>query len=206
VARNLQLVLLAIGAVAASLLASALLATLGVPFGGLTRAPTGEDQLWWNRCAPASFDSGLASVTESTGFGRSFAQLRGPARNPDGNNFDLVDRLQVGWPARSLEGYQYCEQRKSMQQVFLAHPRSAGWYLDAWIPYRPLWPGVVVNAVAFAAAFLLAAFLIGRARRAVRKSRGECVQCGYRLADSRTCPECGSALPSQACVPTRGAG
>lgn len=192
--RILQLVLLVIAAVAASLLASALLATLGLPFGGSTRAPTVEDQAWWERCAPASFDSGLASVTESTGFGRSFAQFRGPARRPDGNDFDLVNRLQAGWPVRSLEGYSYTEQRKSGQHVFLAHPRSAGWYLDAWIPYQPLWPGVVINAVAFSAIFLVAASLMGRVRRAVRKSRGRCVQCGYRLADSRTCPECGCVL------------
>lgn len=96
VSRSLRLLFLLIAAVAASLCASVLPAALGIPLGGPTRAPTVEEQMWWGSFAPASFDRRLASITESTGFGRSFAQLRGPARGPDGNNFDLVNRIQAG--------------------------------------------------------------------------------------------------------------
>lgn len=194
--RSILIVFLFIAAVLASVITSVLLAFRGVPTGGPTRIPTDEDQVWWERRAPPSFDRSLANATESTGFGITFEQFRGPARNPDGNNFDLVNRIRTGWPARSLEGYAYTEKRKAHQAVFLVHLKSAGWYADAWVPYRPLWSGVAINAVAFSAIFAAVTVFVGLARRAVRRARGQCVQCRYPLTDNRTCPECGSTLPN----------
>lgn len=61
------------------------------------------------------------------------------------------------------------------------------------IPLRPIWSGVVINALAFGTAAWLVCSVVGSVRRERRFSRGHCPACGYDLrSDYRTgCPECG---------------
>lgn len=75
-----------------------------------------------------------------------------------------------------------------------------GWTCD--LAFRPLWPGLAINAALYAVLLWLlriplswAAGLIGRGVRRIRRRRGLCVGCGYDLRgrDSAggVCPECG---------------
>ena len=69
---------------------------------------------------------------------------------------------------------------------------------DSWIlPTRPIWPGLTINTL-FYAAILWALFAMPAAlRRKRRIKRGLCVKCGYDLRGSSAasaCPECGTPL------------
>ncbi|UCD75698.1 MAG: tetratricopeptide repeat protein [Phycisphaerales bacterium] len=60
------------------------------------------------------------------------------------------------------------------------------------IPFRPIWTGFTVNSLFYAAAWFMLAFGVRRARRALRRHRGRCLRCGFRLpgAMDGECPEC----------------
>ena len=62
------------------------------------------------------------------------------------------------------------------------------------LPWRPIWPGFVVNTLLFAAAvWVLFAVPLG-VRRIIRARGGRCPQCGYPAGASGVCPECGTGL------------
>ncbi|GIK20494.1 MAG: hypothetical protein AMXMBFR77_26120 [Phycisphaerales bacterium] len=62
-----------------------------------------------------------------------------------------------------------------------------------WLPYGPIWPGLLFNTLFYAAIWL--AFFTGLAavRTARRIRRGLCPVCRYDLRSlpQRACPECG---------------
>ncbi len=63
------------------------------------------------------------------------------------------------------------------------------------LPYRPIWPGFIVNTGAYGG-LLLAIFVVpGLIRRWVRRRRGQCPACGYPRGVSAVCSECGAVLP-----------
>ncbi len=103
-----------------------------------------------------------------------------------------------GWPLRAL----------MRTDVFLPDPDevSAGtpvseipslWTLKihrhVWLPYRPIWPGLLLNTLFYAAIWF--AFFTGLAavRTGRRLRRGLCPVCRYDLRGlpERACPECG---------------
>ncbi len=63
----------------------------------------------------------------------------------------------------------------------------------------PIWSGFAVNTLFYAAVLWL--LTCGRAglchsiRRFLWRRRGFCPVCGYPMAGSAVCPECGSPLP-----------
>ncbi len=65
------------------------------------------------------------------------------------------------------------------------------------LPLRPLWPGFAFNTVFYAVLLWilwLSPFVV---RRAIRRKRGRCVNCGYDLRGTsggggEVCPECGA--------------
>lgn len=61
------------------------------------------------------------------------------------------------------------------------------------LPLRPLPLGLIADIATFAIASLSVMTLCSIARRRLRTRRGRCPNCGYALAGSRTCPECGQA-------------
>ena len=78
-------------------------------------------------------------------------------------------------------------------------PQKPGrdWYTGpipqrAILPYRPIWPGFVINTI-FYAAILCLPFAPFQLRRYVRVKRALCIKCGYDLRGnfSAGCPECG---------------
>lgn len=61
------------------------------------------------------------------------------------------------------------------------------------LPTLPLWSGVFADSAIYA---LFAWFVLTFAadlRRSIRRHRGRCIHCGYRVAKG-TCPECGSEV------------
>jgi hypothetical protein len=62
------------------------------------------------------------------------------------------------------------------------------------LPFRPLLPGFAANTAAALPVWLTVMVFAGQARRANRRRRGECPECGYSRAGlraDRACPECG---------------
>ena len=63
------------------------------------------------------------------------------------------------------------------------------------LPYRPIWPGFLINTVLYAFVLCLLFAAPFALRRHRRIKRGLCLKCGYNLrnrpSDSSVCPECG---------------
>ena len=70
---------------------------------------------------------------------------------------------------------------------------SAGRQRPRFLPVRPIWPGLVINTVFWAAVAALLLAVAQRLRAARRFERGRCPRCGYVLHHDyrRACPECG---------------
>ena len=69
--------------------------------------------------------------------------------------------------------------------------------VEGGLPYLPIWPGFLANAVIFGGAAWAALQISWLARRWWRGHTGRCKHCGYSLAGlvaSSTCPECGKPI------------
>lgn len=67
------------------------------------------------------------------------------------------------------------------------------------LPWRPVMPGFVLDAVVFGAIAWLLSFGPLVLRRAIRRRRGHCPRCGYdlRATAHNRCPECGARVRSE---------
>jgi hypothetical protein len=67
------------------------------------------------------------------------------------------------------------------------------------IPFQPIWTGLLLNTLSFAACVTIAWHIHSLLRRAVRKRRHQCVSCGYAesLIGGAPCPECGYLLATR---------
>lgn len=134
-----------------------------------------------------------------------------PDPGPDATEWG-VNRFRVGFPFPAFEFSQHGWQNTDG----IRHSRSVGIVefgrvpMFGWIavPLRPVWPGLLLNWLAWTAFVWLLWRLVGdrvRMRRAKRRrdriERGVCVACGYDLAGLGTCPECGAVTPpASSCV------
>ena len=65
-----------------------------------------------------------------------------------------------------------------------------------WIPYFPLWPGLIGNALVWGSVIWVVLFGVRLARQRLRIRRGLCVRCAYDrrgISTAAPCPECGTA-------------
>ena len=108
-----------------------------------------------------------------------------------------------GWPMRSFRWYRYGA--KMYGAIELGGDRRiedrdddgtgiAGTLTGAKaIPFLPIWPGLVLDTVFYAAPLLVASRGLLALRGLIRRKRGLCVACGYDLRGNieHGCPECG---------------
>ena len=62
---------------------------------------------------------------------------------------------------------------------------------------RPIWPGIAVNTVFYAAIIWLVILGPFALRRYLRRRRGLCPACAYPMGESDVCTECGKVLPKR---------
>ncbi len=61
------------------------------------------------------------------------------------------------------------------------------------LPWLPIWRGLILNMLIYAAAWLVVILVYRRLRAAVRRRRGRCPRCNYdRRKSAGPCPECGA--------------
>jgi hypothetical protein len=111
------------------------------------------------------------------------------------NDCRVMHIMHAGWPCKSLRGAVLRFYGSgTLVKVELIH--LVEWVELEWLPLRPIWPGVAINTVFYAAVLwlLFAAPFALRKWRRIR--RGLCPKCGYDLRnrpiDSAVCPECGA--------------
>jgi hypothetical protein len=109
----------------------------------------------------------------------------------------------TGWPMPCLKSRTYmCSDRPGTQEVGAIRlqpiPAPTTRIVDdpgaGSVPLIPLLPGMLVDAAVFAIPWMLILLAAPAARRAVRRRRGRCAECGYDLRATPAddpCPECG---------------
>lgn len=70
------------------------------------------------------------------------------------------------------------------------------------LPARPIWSGILLNSLLYAALIWLIGRGAARARRRARLRRGRCPWCAYPMGSAPLCAECGNPFPRE--VPAHG--
>lgn len=129
------------------------------------------------------------------GWGRGYEGVAASMRE---SGADLVVERAHGWPrfALWLEGERFGPGTIRMGGIPLparwGGPTASNYYVFAkTLPLRPLWGGLAINTALYAVLFAVP--VIGwpvlRTRRRIK--RGLCPRCGYDLAGTTGCSECG---------------
>ena len=61
-------------------------------------------------------------------------------------------------------------------------------------PWKPMWPGFAANTMLYSLVIVTTCLAARAFRRARRRRRGLCVECGYPVGVSEACSECGSII------------
>jgi hypothetical protein len=83
---------------------------------------------------------------------------------------------------------------------FVVHggiPFAHGIHTPRSLPFRPIWPGFLINTLVYAALLWLIFLAPFAARRMLRRRRGLCEKCAYPVGTwggSSVCTECGAAV------------
>ena len=121
----------------------------------------------------------------------------------------FVMEVRSGWPVHSLRGASYQGGTRAdmgTENVFMitvgtiwAYPPPVTRVPDRrLIPYEPLWGGLVINTLFYAAVLWLLICGPFALRRFLRVRRGLCPKCAYPTGESSVCTECGGALAKHA--------
>ncbi|MHC5113608.1 MAG: hypothetical protein ACYTGP_04175 [Planctomycetota bacterium] len=105
---------------------------------------------------------------------------------------------RAGWPFRCLRGTRVsgATDAHGLRNAWPIPERRLRVYAQlvvGFLPYEPLWPGLVANTAFYGAAAWAVVCGPGLLRRRSRRRRGACLACGYLLAGLDRCPECGTA-------------
>ena len=110
------------------------------------------------------------------------------------------DLYSAGWPAHCVAGFvQDDHPRKETHEyldVIRVGPYGDGSFRQ--VPYRPMWLGLMVNTLFYAALLGLPSVV----RLLVRVRQGLCPKCGYPIGESDACSECGKPFPERVRVST----
>lgn len=111
---------------------------------------------------------------------------------------DWLDVYWSGFPFRAAVGW-WSEPSGSSENLIRRTTQTPRGHTRAWaIPLRPIWPGLLGNAVFYTALLLVPLAVVRLVRTRRRRARGRCVACGYELGPTLergvgVCPECGLA-------------
>jgi len=176
--------------------------------------PAERDKQFWHEMWPERFDP-FVHTTYEDGFGVHYENIGCTIGRSTVQDAGATKRLQMGFPAISLEG-SICiitlpPNKASVNVHRLTKLRipaiKRGWTSQyrlsrrggfRALPIGPVWPGFAINTIFYAAILWLMFFAPGTIRRTIRRRRGLCPACAYDLrgsASSQNCPECGAALP-----------
>jgi len=124
-------------------------------------------------------------------------------------NEHLLGYVSAGWPLFSATcelvgkfGMPRAEQTISWGVPLPPHGKKNG---NEWraLPYRPLWPGFVINTIFYAAILWLPFGGFRFARLRIRARRGQCPACAYPVGASDVCTECGKTVTRQLAIGNR---
>jgi hypothetical protein len=116
-----------------------------------------------------------------------------------GEHYEIVDGR--GWPLRALayrfhgRGHGATTTGDVAGGIALQPWATGAWYDPRALPLMPIWPGLIVDTLAFASLSALVLDAAPALRRARRMRQGRCITCGYDLAGTASggrCPECGT--------------
>ena len=113
-----------------------------------------------------------------------------------------------GWPFRATymyahEWYDTINEQPSLNSGMAVYQygiplSSQNWQLNAAVPYKPIWIGLIGNITIYSStAYAVVALVVAR-RRYLRLRASQCTRCGYPNTGKPICPECGSVLTEPA--------
>ncbi len=104
--------------------------------------------------------------------------------------------ISKGWPLRTLFWINTTSSKTATNKhvwIVREHPNAI------YLPLAPIWSGLFLNTLFYAAILWLLITGPFALRRITRHKRGLCVTCAYDLrgAEHEACPECGLEVPIQ---------
>lgn len=161
--------------------------------------------------------SEVRSATDSRAYAPADPTLRGASWHPPlhfrGHFVDTWIIVEAGWPCRSAWGWtltvdplsllpenhilrwpQRAQEKIVRGGLFSIRDSNAG-ATPIEVPYLPLWRGLILNTLFYAAIWWALLALPRLIRRTLRSRRGLCPRCAYdmRGLTDTPCPECGDA-------------
>ena len=148
----------------------------------------------WQRGDPQS----IVSFNWSLGFGSARCTIweNWPATSRAWVLEEVSIRQRAGWPLHCLVGNAWRPHRQG-------GPATA-WHGDGGfplagvpprvLPWRPLWPGLLLDSVLYGAALGVLILVPRELIRLRRWRRHRCPTCGYPVGSSLRCPECGTVF------------
>lgn len=166
---------------------------------GLVEPRFASSKVVWPHSAPASWpeapDSGMRDWT----FWNDYENLY--KLDSDTISYFAMFTWQVGWPWRCLHAWT-TSMWSGGQQLIEDHGTwvfKIGSHHFGPLPVLPLWPGIALNTIFYAAIAWGLWRIPVLLRRARRRRRGWCIRCAYDragLAPGSPCPECGCEAPA----------
>ena len=106
----------------------------------------------------------------------------------------------VGWPIACLHFMEFksTDARPPIfQKAWVASRGISSLHVSPGqkLPYGPIWIGLVINTIFYAAVAWLVLRGPSEIRRRIRQYRGRCQACGYPIGLSSVCTECGVPVP-----------
>ena len=110
-----------------------------------------------------------------------------------------VGYCSTGWPMRMLYGKEIFVNGLDKYEWAIRIPKSftggrasyKGHGLGLMLPLRPLFGGLAVNSVVYAMSLYSVANAWFLCRHRLRRRKGLCPHCAYRVGSTTRCPECG---------------
>ena len=157
----------------------------------------------------AQFDSIISENVPSPADPLRQAGLRRQLSEMMYRNSKLHTRIDAGWPMRSFRGFVsggLLDPNHSQTLLFplqelsvIARERPFGkGTLPRYLPYGPLWLGLIVNTLLYATVLIAVMSMWFATRSKLRLRRGLCPNCKYPIGGSEVCTECGMELAESA--------